>query len=262
MSVRSKMPPPPILPGTRSATSSLELEDGATPFDSLVGQMIDPSGPEAALASLSARQAKAKAKGLLTSGTYGPHGIGSSASVVLTSSLVSKLRTVAIGSTLYRQTWKEKATPSGRRYWGHTASAPRTSDSGCIGWPTPNTPSGGRSVSIDKMDATGRTKDGKKHTASLEHAVKFVGWPTPVVNDATGSQYSYSQGNHDKPVLKLPGAVQLTSSAATASAGQLNPEFSRWLMGYPAVWGSCGATAMQLLRHLPRSSSKRACRAE
>jgi DNA (cytosine-5)-methyltransferase 1 len=28
-------------------------------------------------------------------------------------------------------------------------------------------------------------------------------------------------------------------------AGQLNPEFSRWLMGYPAVWGSCGATAMQ-----------------
>jgi hypothetical protein len=28
------------------------------------------------------------------------------------------------------------------------------------------------------MDASGRTLDGKKHTASLEHAVKFAGWPT------------------------------------------------------------------------------------
>jgi hypothetical protein len=51
------------------------------------------------------------------------------------------------------------------------------------GWPTPNTPSGGRSVSTEKMDATGRTADGRKHTASLEHAVKFSGWPTPVAND-------------------------------------------------------------------------------
>jgi hypothetical protein len=34
-------------------------------------------------------------------------------------------------------------------------------------------------------------------------------WPTPVVNDATGSQYSYSSGNHDRPALKLPGAAAL-----------------------------------------------------
>jgi hypothetical protein len=29
------------------------------------------------------------------------------------------------------------------------------------------------------------------------------------VNDATGSKYAYSQGNHDKPTLKLPGMVEL-----------------------------------------------------
>jgi hypothetical protein len=29
------------------------------------------------------------------------------------------------------------------------------------------------------------------------------------VNDATGSQYAYSGGDHNKPVLKLPGAVSL-----------------------------------------------------
>src|SRR5690606_28026748 len=50
-------------------------------------------------------------------------------------------------------------------------------------WPTPNTPSGGRSISIEKMDATGRTIDGKKHTASLEHAVKFASWSTPTARD-------------------------------------------------------------------------------
>jgi hypothetical protein len=38
----------------------------------------------------------------------------------------------------------------------------------------------------------------------------FIGWPTPIVNDTTGSTHCYSQGNHDKPVLKLPGAVALT----------------------------------------------------
>ena len=47
------------------------------------------------------------------------------------------------------------------------------------GWPTPCTPSGGRSKLIEKMDATGRTVDAGKHTASLEHAVKFAGWATP-----------------------------------------------------------------------------------
>ena len=54
-------------------------------------------------------------------------------------------------------------------------------------WPTPNTPSGGRSVSTEQMDATGRTLDGKKHTASLEHAVKFTPWPTPNTSNSTGA---------------------------------------------------------------------------
>lgn len=35
----------------------------------------------------------------------------------------------------------------------------------------------------------------------------FIGWPTPVVNDTTGSQYCYAGGDHNRKALKLPGAA-------------------------------------------------------
>jgi len=116
----------------------------------------------------------------------------------------------------YSMTWSDLDTPAGRRYCLLRASGRRISGQGfsgwpspivnesdyaydtrnhnqpilklsgvakLAGWPSPNTPSGGRSVSTDKMDATGKTADGRKHTASLEHAVKFAGWPSPAAHD-------------------------------------------------------------------------------
>ena len=195
-----------------NAISSQASASGLTPCGPQAGPTTVLFGQEAARASLSARQVQEA--GLMTSGTSGRTGTISSASAALQSSLANRLqaRTASAGSTLYALTWKQRATPSGLPICALRASVRRISDSasGLLGWPTPNTPSGGRSVSIEKMDATGRTADGKKHTASLEHAVKFTGWPTPVVNDTTGSKYAYSQGNHDKKVLKLPGAAHLS----------------------------------------------------
>jgi len=79
-------------------------------------------------------------------------------------------------------------------------------------WPTPNTPSGGRSMSTDKMDATGRTVDGKKHTASLEHAVRFASWKTPHASAGVPLAVRIRRPRESRTWLSLllgPGAVSL-----------------------------------------------------
>ena len=139
------------------------------------------------------------------------------------------------------------------------------------GWPTPTTPNGGRSTSTEKMDATGRTLDGKKHTASLEHSVKFSGWATPQVADVNLDRGSldYRRAKQAKtpyPSVALQAAIagparltvsgeMLTGSfAQMESGGQLNPAHSRWLMGLPPEWDDCAATAMQSLPRLRKRS--------
>jgi hypothetical protein len=152
---------------TLNATSSRASEAGASHCALQDGQTTALFGPDPALANLSARQAEEQGK--LMSGTSGRTGTTSSASASLQQFLANKLqaRTASAGSTLYKLTWKQRDTPSQLKISALRASALRTSGS-----------------------ASGSS-----------------GWPTPVVNDTTGSKYAYSQGNHDRKVLKLPGAA-------------------------------------------------------
>jgi hypothetical protein len=225
-----------------SVTSSLVLADGRLLYGPQVGQRIAKYGLDHALASLSARQARAA--GLLTSGTYGRPGYIWSGPVNLQFSLESKLRMRCRGGIWFRQTWKEKTTPAGRPLLAHTASAHRTSGNGSTGWPSPK--------------ANNHTGAGTRGEGG-ENLQTIASWATPTKNDSSSTRNSTAKRSpgqtHHHSGQTLVDQVTLT--VETGSAGQLNPEHSRWLMGYPAVWGSCGATAMRSFPRTARRSSER-----
>jgi ribosome modulation factor len=109
--------------------------------------------------------------------------------------------------------------------------------------------------------------------ALLGRQVWLAGWPTAMAGSPATDSYN-AAGNTDasrrtvklvdwsNATASLPGPARRTasgvtltgSSAAMAAGGPLNPEHSRWLMGYPAEWGSCGATAMRSCRRSRRNS--------
>jgi len=177
-------------------------------------------------------------------------GSDSSASAILQSFLVSRLRRRLPGSTLFRETWKEKVTPLGRRLWAHTASEHHISDNDCTSWPTPpkqdSVGSGSRAYPPSATHHVGTT---------LTNAARFAGWRTP-----TGGNRDYmaraSQTATVPMNVRLGREVPLYG-AAMASSDQLNPAHSRWLMGFPLVWDDCAVMAMPLSRKSRQRSSKR-----
>ena len=196
------MSPPPIWPDTPSVTSSLVSACGPTLCAAPDGPTTAPSGPAVAPANLSAR--RAKALGLLTSGTFGPLSITSSASASLQSSLASRLqaKTALVGSTLYKLTWKDRATPAGRLISALRASARPISANGSggslNGWPTPNAVNGDRAAYADFDKLMARKAQGRQQ--NLQEVVMVSGWPTPCSQD--GPKGGPSQG-----LDRLPAAA-------------------------------------------------------
>ncbi len=175
MSDQSKMSSQETLRALLSAISLPESADGRTLYVSQIGLMIDEYGREAVLANLSARQAKAA--GLMTPATYGPHGSISSHNADLQLSLANRLRAkmAAIGgSILFNLTWKEWASPQKRLIYALRASARRTSDNDSTGWPTPMAGTPARN---------GNNEAG--NTDSSRKTVELVPWNTPRATDGS-----------------------------------------------------------------------------
>ncbi len=182
-----------------------------------------------------------------------------------------RIRLAGRGSTLWRLTWKRHLTPSRRPICRLRASVRRTSARGCSSGPSCWGWAGWATASARDH------KDGSECwavpiNALLGRQVWLAGWPTAMAGSPATEQYN-AAGNTDasRRTVKLvnwsmppiplgparrtaSGEIRTGSFAAMAAGGPLSPEHSRWLMGYPVAWGSCGATAMRSCRHSRRSS--------
>jgi hypothetical protein len=252
----------PTSTDTRKHTSSAESPAGLSHSNSPDGRQMLLFGPAPAPASPTRQPAKDSET--QTPETSGPLSFGSSASAALQSSLANRLlqQFATGGSMEYAETWKLKATPAGRQFWEHTASARRTSGKGYSGWPTATVrDAGGQSgkASAKKQAELGHPR------SILAETVMLTGWCSPTAQDhsrgglpprpqdtgiplsqqvtmLTGwatSQHCDGRGATG-PASKNRelGRDVLSSTAATAkpAASALNPAMSRWLQGFPPSW--------------------------
>lgn len=280
----------PTSKGTSNAISSPASADGAALFDSAgFGRIIDRFGRAVVLANLSPSQAS-KA-GLLTSGISGRTGNTSSSSVVLQSSLESKLRARLNGSDLCEVIWKPWTTP-----WGACLSKPRarvrTISEIDIGlWRTLNTREKGGGDYSDPAKAVAKMTSG--HQVNLQDQV-IAFYPTLTSNAKATESYNevgnsagqvairkialglYStlrstDGEKGGPNMSfgaggLPLPSQISEIARSSNvltengAGSLHPEFGGWELGYPPEWLSCAPSETLSTSGRRRNSSELATR--
>ena len=215
-----------------SVISSAESQDGLWLLERPEFLTVGLGGAVQPPVSLSARQAKEA--GLLTSGTFGPPSTGSSGSVALTCALANRLKALldGRGSILFSLTWKDMATPAGRKFSLLRASGRRTADTertGAQHWPSPL---GSDAVSIVDRHGAGNLR--------LMGAAKLTVWPTPQAGSPATETYNEA-GNTDYSRRVVELSSWPTTTTRDWKDGSEQPNVKRnallgrevWLASWP-----------------------------
>ena len=237
---------------TTRSTSSPASEAGRSPSDSPAGQTTNPSGPEAVPVSRFRARVEDRGKptndtcGPLFTVSSPSAGLQRSLASRLRANLDEN------GSPLYVLIWKTWDMPAGEPISALRASGRRTSGNDSsgwptpvaatpnslrgtgqdpmrrkagghqvglqdavrltAGWPTPNVPNGGRSISHAEQKGGTFYHKGKKVQVDLMAVAKMTGWPTPMAG--TPAQKDYNEaGDTDssRKTKQLAGWVSPTA---------------------------------------------------
>jgi hypothetical protein len=122
---------------------------------------------------------------------------------------------------------------------GHSSGNPQRADDGMgrledqvyglAGWASPNTPSGGPNYKQTDTHRGGLDLDGQ---------VLLSGYHTPRTNDAEKRGQIAQDPRNGLPGQVIGMTIPPSPASTDTHAGSLslNPEFTRWLMGYPDAW--------------------------